>query len=113
MIGHGGTHLALVGGAETMSHVPIALKRPVADKLVATFPRDPAGAADMLTQLTAADFDLPLNAWANRVSGQLAGPAHRGHRARASPSPARSRTAGRCAATSRRSPARTPASSTT
>jgi acetyl-CoA C-acetyltransferase/acetyl-CoA acyltransferase len=73
MIGRGGNHLALVGGAETMSHVPIALKRPVADKLVATFPRDPAGAAQMLTQLTAADFDLPLNAWANRVSGKSQG----------------------------------------
>src|SRR5580698_7146131 len=69
MIGRGGMHLALVGGAETMSHVPIALKRPVADKLVAAFPRDPAGAAKMLTELTAADFDRPIP-----------GPAHRGHR---------------------------------
>ena len=73
MVGRGGTHLALVGGVETMSHVPIALKKPVADKLIATFPRDPAGAAAMLTQLTAADFDLPLNAWANRVSGKSQG----------------------------------------
>jgi len=73
LIGHSGAHLALVGGAETMSHVPIALKRAVADKLVAAFPRDPAGAADMLTHLTAADFDLPLNAWANRVSGKSQG----------------------------------------
>jgi acetyl-CoA C-acetyltransferase/acetyl-CoA acyltransferase len=73
VIGHGGAHLAIAGGAETMSHVPIALKQPVADKLVATFPRDPAGAADMLTHLTAADFDLPLNAWANRVSGRSQG----------------------------------------
>jgi acetyl-CoA C-acetyltransferase/acetyl-CoA acyltransferase len=73
MIGRGGNHLALVGGAETMSHVPIALKRAVADKLVATFPRDPAGAAKMLTELTAADFELPLNAWANRVSGRSQG----------------------------------------
>jgi acetyl-CoA C-acetyltransferase/acetyl-CoA acyltransferase len=73
MLGRGGTHLALVGGAETMSHVPIALKRAVADRLVAAFPRDPAGAADMLAHLTAADFDLPLNAWANRVSGRSQG----------------------------------------
>jgi acetyl-CoA C-acetyltransferase/acetyl-CoA acyltransferase len=73
MIGHSGFHLALAGGAETMSHVPIALKRAVADKLLAAFPRDPAGAAAMLTQLTAADFDLPLNAWANRVSGRSQG----------------------------------------
>jgi acetyl-CoA C-acetyltransferase/acetyl-CoA acyltransferase len=73
MLGKGGTHLALVGGAETMSHVPIALKREIADRLVARFPRDPAGAADMLAHLTAADFDLPLNAWANRVSGRSQG----------------------------------------
>lgn len=38
MLGHGGAHLALVGGVETMSHVPIALKTEVADRLVATFP---------------------------------------------------------------------------
>ena len=73
MIGRGGTHLALVGGVETMSHVPIALKTEVADRLVATFPRDPTGTAAMLTQLTAADFNLPLNAWANRVSGRSQG----------------------------------------
>jgi acetyl-CoA C-acetyltransferase len=73
MIGRGGLHLALVGGAETMSHVPIALKREVADKLVAMFRHDPAGAAAMLGQLSAAEFDLPLNAWANRVSGRSQG----------------------------------------
>ncbi|HEY1749830.1 MAG TPA: thiolase family protein [Caulobacteraceae bacterium] len=73
MLGRGPRHLALVGGVETMSHVPIALKREVADRLVAAFPRDPAGAAQMLSKLTAADFDLPLNAWANRVSGRSQG----------------------------------------
>ena len=73
MIGRGGTHLALVGGVETMSHVPIALKTSVADRLVAAFQRDPAGAAAMLAQLTAADFNLPLNAWANRASGRSQG----------------------------------------
>jgi acetyl-CoA C-acetyltransferase len=73
MIGHSGAHLALVGGVETMSHVPIALKSEVADKVVAQFARDPAGAAAMLATLTAADFDLPLKAWANRVSGRSQG----------------------------------------
>ena len=73
MVGRGGTHLALVGGVETMSHVPIALKTEVADRLVATFPRDPGAAAAMLTHLTAADFNLPLKAWANRVSGKSQG----------------------------------------
>ncbi len=73
MVGRGGTHLALVGGVETMSHVPIALKRSAADALIARFARDPAGAAAMLAQLTVADFDLPLKAWANRVSGRSQG----------------------------------------
>jgi acetyl-CoA C-acetyltransferase/acetyl-CoA acyltransferase len=73
MVGTGGVNLVLVGGVETMSHVPIALKRAVADRLLATFARDPAGAAQLLSGLTAADFDLPLNAWANRVSGRSQG----------------------------------------
>lgn len=73
MVGRGGTHLALVGGVETMSHVPIALKSGVADRLIATFARDPAGAAALLAQLSAADFDLPIKAWANRVSGRSQG----------------------------------------
>ena len=73
MVGRGGTHLALVGGVETMSHVPIALKSEVADKLIALFPRDPAAAAAMLGQLSAGDFNLPLRAWANRVSGRSQG----------------------------------------
>jgi len=73
MVGRGGTHLALVGGVETMSHVPIALKSEVADKLIALFPRDPAAAAAMMGQLSAADFNLPLRAWANRVSGRSQG----------------------------------------
>jgi acetyl-CoA C-acetyltransferase len=73
MVGRGGTHLALVGGVETMSHVPIALKSAVADKLLATFAHDPAAAAAMLGGLNAGDFSLPTNAWANRVSGRSQG----------------------------------------
>jgi acetyl-CoA C-acetyltransferase len=73
MVGRGGTHLALVGGAETMSHVPIALRREIADRLVALFARDPGAAAAMLGRLVASDFDLPLKAWANRVSGRSQG----------------------------------------
>jgi acetyl-CoA C-acetyltransferase len=73
MVGRGGTHLALVGGVETMSHVPIALKTEVADRLIGLFARDPAGAAAMLSGFTAGDFNLPLKAWANRVSGRSQG----------------------------------------
>jgi len=73
MLGRGGTHLALVGGVETMSHVPIALKTEVADRLVGLFARDPAGAAAMLGGLSAGDFNLPAKAWANRVSGRSQG----------------------------------------
>jgi acetyl-CoA C-acetyltransferase len=39
MIAKSDTHLALVGGVETMSHVPIALKQDVADRIVAQFAR--------------------------------------------------------------------------
>src|SRR5271154_41455 len=48
MIGYGGLHLALVGGVETMSHAPIALRQGKADALAAQFIRDPAGAAAVL-----------------------------------------------------------------
>jgi len=73
LVGRGGTHLALVGGVETMSHVPIGLKGPRADAIIAQFARDPAGAAAALTQLSAADFDLPIHGWANRQSGRSQG----------------------------------------
>jgi len=73
MVGKGGTHLALVGGVETMSHVPIALKGPRADAVIAQFAHDPAGAALALTQLSAGDFDLPIHGWANRQSGRSQG----------------------------------------
>ena len=73
MLGRGGAHLALVGGVETMGHVPIALKQPVADRLIAQFAVNPTEAAAMLGKLTAADFNLPLHAWANRVSGRSQG----------------------------------------
>ena len=73
MVGRGGTHLALVGGVETMSHAPIALRCEVADRLVALFGRDPGAAAAMLGRLAVGDFDLSLKAWANRVSGRSQG----------------------------------------
>jgi acetyl-CoA C-acetyltransferase/acetyl-CoA acyltransferase len=69
MIGHGGMHLALVGGAETMSHLPIALKAGVADKLVAQFTLDPDTALATIDALTADDFNLPIHGWANKQSG--------------------------------------------
>jgi acetyl-CoA C-acetyltransferase len=73
MVGRGANHLALVGGVETMSHVPIGLKQQKADALIAQFAKDPAGAAATLSSLSANDFNLPLHAWANRVSGRSQG----------------------------------------
>ncbi|HEY1448781.1 MAG TPA: beta-ketoacyl synthase N-terminal-like domain-containing protein, partial [Caulobacteraceae bacterium] len=73
MIGRGGTHLALVGGVETMSHVPIALAMAKADAIIGRFAHDPAGAAGDLAGLTAADFVLPIRGWTNRVSGRSQG----------------------------------------
>jgi acetyl-CoA C-acetyltransferase len=73
MIGRGGAELALAGGVETMSHVSIGLKPDVADQLLRQFATDPTVVAARLGQLSAADFDLPHRAWANRVSGRSQG----------------------------------------
>jgi acetyl-CoA C-acetyltransferase len=73
MIGRGGAHLALTGGVETMSHVPIALKMPIADRLLAEFAKNPATALETLSHVTPANFDLPIHGWANRQSGRSQG----------------------------------------
>ncbi len=41
MVGRGDFHLALVGGVETMSHVPLALKAPFADSVFGQFAKSP------------------------------------------------------------------------
>ena len=73
MVGKSDLHLALVGGVETMSHVPIALKMGTADKILGAFTKNPAAAADILTHITPGDFDLPIHGWANRISGRSMG----------------------------------------
>jgi acetyl-CoA C-acetyltransferase len=73
LIGRGGLHLGLVGGVESMSHVAIALKYKVAERLLGDFARDPAAAALSLSKLSPEDFDLPTKGWANRVSGRTMG----------------------------------------
>lgn len=73
MLGYGGTHLALVGGAESMSHVPIALKPEVAQQVAGLAMKDPGAALAMVNDLNAGHFDLPLKGWANRLSGRSMG----------------------------------------
>ncbi|BCW90780.1 3-ketoacyl-CoA thiolase FadI [Alphaproteobacteria bacterium SO-S41] len=73
MIGHGGAHLALVGGVETMSHVPIALTQAKSDEILALFPKDPAAAAAALEHPALSDFLLPINGWTNKQSGRSQG----------------------------------------
>lgn len=73
MLGRGGAHLALVGGSESMSHVPIALKQRVADELMFLFAKDRAAAAERLARIGAGDFNLPARGWANRKSGRSMG----------------------------------------
>ncbi len=73
MVGRSDMHLALVGGVETMSHVPLALKMGMADKIIGNFLKNPAAAAELLAHITAGDFDLPIHGWANRVSGRSMG----------------------------------------
>ena len=73
MLGRGGVHLGLVGGVETMSRVPVAIKSDVAQRLMQLFAVDPAQAAAEFAKITAADFDLPVNGWANRITGRSMG----------------------------------------
>jgi acetyl-CoA C-acetyltransferase len=73
MIGRHGMHLAVVGGVESMSHIPIALKYEVAERFLGEFTKDPDVLADSFEALRLADFDLPTKGWANRVSGRSMG----------------------------------------
>ena len=73
MIGKSSLHLVLVGGTDSMSHVPIALKYKVAERLVGEFAKNPAAAAETFAHLTPADFDLPTTGWSNRVTGRSMG----------------------------------------
>jgi acetyl-CoA C-acetyltransferase/acetyl-CoA acyltransferase len=73
MVGHGGAHLALVGGVETMSHIPIALKGEAADRIIALFAMDPSAALDAISKLSADDFNLPTGGWTNKQSGRSQG----------------------------------------
>lgn len=73
MMGHGGAHLALVGGVETMSHIPIALHQTVSDRIAGLAARAPAEALTALQALTPADFNLPMRGWSNRISGRSMG----------------------------------------
>src|ERR1700761_7052662 len=57
MVGRSGFHLALVGGVETMTHVPIALKNSFADAIFAAFAKNPQTALEMLQKVTPGDFD--------------------------------------------------------
>ena len=73
MLGKGGAHLALVGGVESMSHVPIALKADVAQKLAFLFQSNPGEALATFKALKPEDVDLPVRGWANRISGRSMG----------------------------------------
>jgi acetyl-CoA C-acetyltransferase/acetyl-CoA acyltransferase len=73
MMGRGGTHLALVGGVETMTHAPIALRQAKADELAALFAKDPAAAAAAFAHLGPGDFALPAKGWVNRTTGRSQG----------------------------------------
>lgn len=71
MIGRGGNHLALVGGVETMSRVPIALKPEAALRLMGLAAQ--GRLAEAAQALGFEDFNLPVKGWANRISGRSMG----------------------------------------
>jgi acetyl-CoA acetyltransferase len=68
MVGRSDIHLALVGGVETMSHRPIALRPEKADQIASLALHDTPAALALIQGVTPQDFLLPANAWANRVS---------------------------------------------
>lgn len=73
MLGRSDVHLGLVGGVETMSHVPIAVKPDVAQRLMFLFAANPDEAAAEFEKITAQDFSLPVKGWANRITGRSMG----------------------------------------
>jgi acetyl-CoA C-acetyltransferase len=73
LIGQSDLHLGLIGGVETMSHRPIALAQNKADEIAALALHDLPAALIKLKAVTPADFAIPANAWANRVSGRSMG----------------------------------------
>lgn len=72
MLGMGGMRLALVGGVESMTHVPIALKYKVAERVLRALAMG-LKPSEQFAMLTAGDFDVPVSGWANRVSGRTMG----------------------------------------
>ena len=73
LVGQSDLHLALVGGAETMTHAPIALKPQLALRLREMMRSDPNALLTALASLGPASFDLPARGWANRISGRSMG----------------------------------------
>ncbi len=73
MLGHGGVHLALVGGVESMSRVPVNLKTDAGLRLAGLFKTSPLEAQSALTALGMDDFAIPAKGWANRISGRSMG----------------------------------------
>lgn len=65
--------VALVGGAETMSRVPIGLTNEASDHLLRLFAKNPAEALAFLGQIKPTDFNLPTKGWANRITGMTMG----------------------------------------
>lgn len=73
LVGQSDLHLALVGGVETMTHAPIALKPRQALRLREVLRKDPTSALAALAGLGPGSFDLPARGWANRISGRSMG----------------------------------------
>lgn len=73
MLGRGGTHLALVGGVESMSHVAFSVKYRVTERLLGEFAVDPDQGYASFSRLTREDFDLPTRGWSGRAPGQSMG----------------------------------------
>src|SRR3546814_8434624 len=69
----GGVELSMVGGAEVMSRLPIALTSEASKRLTDLFGEAPAAALAALRALDPQDYVLPVKGWANRITGRTMG----------------------------------------
>ena len=73
MMGRGDTHLAMVGGVETMSRMPIALTEASSVELLKKAKQNPMSIVESIASLTMSDFHLPTKGWTNRITGRSMG----------------------------------------
>lgn len=73
LVGRGGINMALVGGAEVMSRIPIGLTDDAAAIMLGVARSNPMAIPELIAKLTVDDLTLPRRGWANRITGRSMG----------------------------------------